>query len=581
MLQGIFRAVARFPLTVICLLGATVLQCYLIALHRTPELLLQKLMFVCLVGAFLGVTAQFACERFSGLARRRLGVYGLAVLLTLGYYLIIAGATTIDYWVGARTSVAVFSLFMAFIWLPSYDDAFDFNGVALVHFKAALTSALYAGVLTAGLAALIGAVDVLLFSISNDAYQYMLVIVWVLFATTYYLSRLPRFNSPHLADRSEAAEASEYPRILEILISQIAIPLVAAYTLVLLAYFIKIGVTRTWPIGQLGPMVLAYSAAGLIIYVLASRLHDRASVRLYLLGFPKALILAVVMQLISVYIRLQAYGVTESRYYLALFGILSLVVGVVLSLWPARRNGIIALLAAAFAILSVIPPVDAFTVSRQSQVARLERMLQSAGVLESGQLQPQPNVQREVRLEVTNILNYLDQRGHLSHVTWLPPGFQPYRDMQSALGFEPTYRYMPENPDSFFVSLNGQSALPVSGYDALLAVSNARQQPTAAQEIVVAGQPYRLQVRRVSSREVTVALQSSAGVDLVVTSLEQFAATLRGLPAKEMLDASQLTLDAVQGQYRLRIIFQSVYVVEGEGESSGIDYTMYVLVAVP
>ena len=263
MMQGLSKAVLRFPWTVFCLLCTTSLTCYMISLHKTPELIIQKLMFTFMLGAFLGITAQFACERFQRLASMRLAVYGLSALLTLGYYLIISPAPAIDYGVGARTSVAIFSMFSAFIWLPSFRGKFDFNSVALVHFKSFFTSILYAAVLSGGLAAIIGAVDILLFKVNSDSYGYMFAIVWILFATIYYLSLLPRFNSETEGDQAAAAEAGHYPRFLEILVSYIAVPLVAAYTLVLLAYFIKIGITMKWPSGQLGPMILAYSASGL------------------------------------------------------------------------------------------------------------------------------------------------------------------------------------------------------------------------------------------------------------------------------------------------------------------------------
>jgi len=42
-------------------------------------------------------------------------------------------------------------------------------------------------------------------------------------------------------------------------------------------------------------------------------------------------------------------------------------------------------LGAGLAIVSVIPPVDAFTVSRNSQITRLEQMLTTEGVLTGGQ----------------------------------------------------------------------------------------------------------------------------------------------------------------------------------------------------
>ncbi|MDD3364959.1 MAG: DUF4153 domain-containing protein, partial [Syntrophomonas sp.] len=347
--QRLFEAVARFPMTVICLICTSMLLCYMISLHKDPELIIQKLMFTFLLGSFLGVASQFTCERFERLLKMRVVVYGVSVLITVGYYLIILPAPSISFEVVTRTLVAVFAMFCAFLWVPSYQSESDFNGIALTHFKSAFTSVLYSGVLSAGCASIIAAIDILLFKVNSDSYGYMMTIIWVLFATLYYLSLLPRYNSDDESEREYAQLTAQYPRFLEILISYIAIPLVATYTLVLAAYFIKILVTFKWPSGQLGVMVLAYSAAGLTIYVLASLLENRFA-KLYRLIFPKVLIPVVIMQLISVAIRLNAYGITESRYYVTLFGVFSLVCGIVLSFKPVSKNGIIALLAAGFAI---------------------------------------------------------------------------------------------------------------------------------------------------------------------------------------------------------------------------------------
>lgn len=585
LLQGLSAAVLRFPWTVFCLICSTALTCYLISLHKTPDLMIQKLMFVFLLGSFIGVTAQFACERFPRLARLRWAVYVLSVLLTAGYYLIITPAPAIDYGVGARTTVAIFSMFCVFIWLPSSLGKFDFNSVALIHFKSAFIAILYAGVLAAGLASVIGAVDILLFEVDSDYYGYMMAIVWILFATTYYLSLLPRFNSETDLDQTYTREISYCPRFLEILISYIAIPLVAAYTLVLLAYFIKIGITMKWPTGQLGPMILAYSVAGLIIYVLASGLKNRFAI-LYQHIYPKVLIPIVVMQLVSVYIRLNAYGVTESRYYVALFGIFSVVVGIVLSFKPVVKNGFIALLAAGFAILSVLPPVDAFTVSRNSQITRLENYLQAGGILVDGKINPKTDADLTLRQETTSILNYLERRRYLQEVPWLPADFKTYKDMEETLGFEPAYPHSGGNPNYVFAHLNMGKPLNIEGYDAMLQAGTYRGRDTKeimTYDLKVRGVPYQLMLEPWSAQDTRVSLQNAAGETLVATDLYDFAVSVTGISdrPKEALDAKELTLDVDNNNYKLRIIFQNISIVYGTGENAGADYNMFILIAVP
>ncbi|PKM77999.1 MAG: DUF4153 domain-containing protein [Firmicutes bacterium HGW-Firmicutes-15] len=584
--QRIFEAVERFPLTVICLVCTSILICYMISLHKEPDLITQKLMFTFLLGSFLGVAAQFTCERFDRLLKMRIAVYGVSALITVGYYLIILAAPSISFEVVTRTFVAVFAMFCAFLWVPSYQSKSDFNGIALTHFKSAFTSVLFSGVLSGGCASIIAAIDILLFKVNSDSYGYMMTIIWVLFATLYYLSLLPRYNSEYETEREYAQSSALYPRFLEILISYIAIPLVATYTLVLAAYFIKILVTFKWPSGQLGVMVLAYSAAGLTIYVLSSRLENHFA-KLYRLIFPKVLIPVVIMQLISVAIRLNAYGITESRYYVTLFGVFSLVCGVALSFKPVSKNGIIALLAAGFAIFSVIPPVDAFTVSRVSQITRLESMLKTEGILADGIISPKAEVPMNLRLESTSILAYLDNRSYIKYIKWLPGDFKFNNDkMKSTLGFEPAYGGVRGDSNYFFANIDMQKPLNISGYDILINTNSNRGMDKSNQpslDFEVSSVKYKLSFERLSPQEVLVSVKNTDGVELVGTGLYDFTKTLSGIGnnPKEALAPEKMTIDVEKDGYKLRIMLQNVNVTYGTDSDSGVDYSIFVMFGAP
>jgi len=200
-----------------------------------------------------------------------------------------------------------------------------------------------------------------------------------------------------------------------------------------------------------------------------------------------------------------------------------------------------------------------------------------------GQLEAKSDADMNLRLEATNILNYLHQRGHLAHVAWLPTDFQPYRDMRAALGFEPTYTYMTENGVSWFLNLEPQSALQIANYDVLLQLSTFRSQEPESREFVVGGKAYQVVLQRASKHEVIVSVQDAAGQELVSTGLEEFATAVSGAAqqSREMLSTEQMTLDVAGEACRLRIIFQSVHATYGSNDDrDGIDYTMYAMVAV-
>ena len=586
--KGMSRAVLRFPLTVLSLVGATVLICYMISLNTSPSLFVQKAMFTLLVGAFLGMVAQFATERFEKLSKARLAVYGVSAFLTIGYFMILWPAPEISAEIGIRTFVAVFAMLCAVLWVPCYKIKTDFNQVALVHFKSFFTSVLYSGVLSAGIAAIIATIDILLFNVNDDAYPYMMTIVWVMFAPLYYLSLLPKFNSEEESDLERMQIARSYPRFLEILVSYIAIPLVGTYSLVLLAYFVKILVTLHWPSGQLGPMVLVYSAAGLIVFILASSLENRFS-SLYIKIFPKVLIPVVIMQLISVGIRLNAYGITEARYYVALFGIFSIVVGVMLSFKPIAKNSYIALLAACFAIFSVIPPMDAFTVSRVSQITRVENILQAEGILSEGKLTPKADASEHTKVETSNILTYLDRQSSLEYIKWLPEEFNIYQDMEKVFGFGPTYPNVIEKENQYFyASLDAQKPINISGFDISMIIHSGRFNIKEGKEgselypFTLDGVDYELGIERLSNLEYKVLVKDGSGTELIGTGVYEFAKGLAepGNMPREALAPEKMTLDVNKNGYKLKIIFQNINITYGTDSDAGADYSAIVLFGV-
>ena len=603
--QGLIEAISRFPLTVVCLLGATGVVWYMISLNTETSLLIQKLLFAFGLGAFLSVAAQFCCERFPGLQKARLIVYLAAALLIGGYYLIIASAPSLDYAVITRTLVAVFAMFCIYMWVPSFkgrvltQSLADFNWIALTHFKAAVTSVLFSAVLSVGIASIIASVDALLFNVNDDAYAYSMSFIWITFATTYYLSRLPRFNSEGEEDQAFLQEAISYPQVLKVLVSYIVIPLIAVYSLVLISYFGKILITFVWPSGLLGPMILAYSAVGLIVLVLASHLEGKAAA-IYRQVFPKVLILMVIMQLVSVYIRLDAYGITEGRYYVALFGIYSLVCAIVLSIKPVAKNFVIAVLGASFAIVSVIPPVDAFTVSRNSQITRLEQMLTADGVLVDSKIIPKANASLELRQETTSILNYLERRNYLQHITWLPAemkeddprsyGRLTAENMKKVFGFEPAYGGVSPDAQYFYAGLNMQKPMSVSGYDVLVAISTYRNVPEgkeipniSSHDVQIQGRNYRITLERLTPLEARVSIKDPNGTELIGTNLYEFANTLTGVGTapKEMLDPEAVTILVEKNGYKLKVLFQHINMNLGTSENAGADYDLFVFFGAP
>lgn len=586
--QGLIKAAMRFPVSVAGFAAALLAVYVIIGENQNPPLILQKLLFTLVVGAVLGIAVQFAVERFDGLSGRRAAVYIAGLVLTMGYFLILLPASEISDAVVIRSLVTIFALICLVLWVPSAGGRVDFNQAALTYVKTFATSWLYSAVLTAGFAAVIATIDILLFDVSDKAYAYSMATVWILFAPVYFLSLLPRFDHRQNAlengsgtELSVGAGTFDYPRFLEILVSYIAVPLVAVYTAVLAAYLGKILVTKVWPSGQLGPMILLYSAAGLLIFVMASLL-DNGFARAYTRVFPKVLIPVIILQLISVGIRIEAYGVTESRYYVALFGVFSLAAGLLLSFSPVSKNGRVAMLAAVFALGSILPPVDAFTVSRNSQIERLEGLLAAEGMLISGELVAKAEASELTKAETTNIVNYLEGSGGLEYVEWLPEDFKAYEDFARNFGFERTYK--PSGGQRYtMVSLDPGVALNVVGFEKLLSFDLARYEKEMrpmSQNAELAGETYEVKVTRRSSEDALVTLVTPEGNDALTIDLEKAADNIApemGM-LKEMMLPEAMTVAVENDRFRMSVVFRGIHRYEMDQSVIATDYSFYVLV---
>lgn len=580
MLKGLGTAVSRFPFTVACLVITAALVCYIIAEDGTTPLTLEKIIFSLGVGAFIGMVAQFSIENFEKLRNSSLVVYGVALLLTAGYFAIIWPSHEINTEILTRSFVAIFAMTCAVLWIPAYRQKNDFNVIALVHFKSFFVSVLYSGVLAAGIAAILFAVDTLLFQVDNKSYAYMMTIVWIVFAPIYYLSLLPQFSG----SRYEGAESRDegYPRFLEILVSYIAVPLFAGYTIVLLAYFAKILATSEWPSGQLGPMVLIYSAVGVVLFVLAS-LPENGFARLFRMVFPKIWIPIIIMQMVSVWIRVDAYGFTVARYYVSIFAVFSLVSAVFLSFRPVSKNRYIALLAAAFAIVSILPPVDAFSVSRNSQIDRIETILQSEGMLTGGVLTPKADASDETKREVTNILQYLSYNSSTDYIAWLPENFEIYQDMKEHFGFDPYY-YFNEERRYFYGNLDTDVPLDISGYDISLVIGSYVAIGDEKEYVFeIDGREYTLTADRVNRGDMLITVRDHAGAQLISVSFLELAEPMKDMTptGKDVLPPETMSFTKAENGVEIKVIFQYVALENIDRDDFYADYTAYVLFKSP
>lgn len=589
-LSGLVEALARYPFTVAFLVAAAAVNALAIQMDEDYT----RYLLTFLVGAFLGFALQAGWERFFDRRTDRIVAMAVGVVLTLGYFVIVRQytSTTMETWI--RTAVALFALLIAYIWVPTIKSETTFNSSFMATFKAFFNSLLFSGVLFTGVTLIITAIDLLLFRVSDKSYLHTLNIVGMLFAPIYFLSLIPIY--PGVSDKNRTTEQLAHnrekvdhsclcPRFLEILISYIIIPLLTVYTVILVIYIARNITGDFWTDNRLEPMLVGFAIVVILIYILTSNLENKLA-EWFRKIFPKVLVPIVLFQIVASVLRIQDTGITHGRYYVILFGIFATVSGVLMCFMPVRKNGIIAALLIGFSVFSIIPPVDAFTISRANQVGRLTDILVRNEMLENNIISPNSSLSETDKKIISDTVNYLAMMEYTKEISFLGIDFNLYEDFYDTFGF---YRYE-ENPygqDSVYLSLNQQSPIDISAYQTFV-MANVYTQDEKMEPVICNfdsnGKSYTLSREKNSEAGVLV-LTEATGQELMRINMKEvfdYFDTSQGgnyQISKDFLNAEEAIYTRENDRAVLSLV-AAFLAIEKSGEETRYNGDFYVLISI-
>lgn len=235
------------------------------------------------------------------------------------------------------------------------------------------------------------------------------------------------------------------------IVQRVLAPLVAAYLVILYAYFVKIGIEQELPRGQLSYLVTGFGCVGVLTYFLSwpQRTQGGALLRLLQRVFFPALIIPVAMQALALFQRVDQYGLTEARYYVAVSVVWlgGLAIAFTVARPPLKT---LFLSLALLLVIAAVGPLNATSLSVINQYSRLQTLLESNNLLQSGKLQAATEtVPFSDRKSISSILRYLDRRDQLERLDpWLPEGKEyTVSEIGGLLGFTLISEYE-RNPGS-------------------------------------------------------------------------------------------------------------------------------------
>lgn len=197
--------------------------------------------------------------------------------------------------------------------------------------------------------------------------QTMAAFCFLLFAPWMFLGRLPDEDTP--ADKRLGFRKFN---------ARVLLPLSLILMAVLLVYVAKIGITWTMPVGTMNGFALA--ALALFTFFHLTLTGSENKIAAFFCKWVGWLMLPILItQQVGVWIRVEAYGLTEAR----VLGIVMtlLCAGVVVTSLLRRRANWFFLAAAIAAIIFIASPISASTIARLNQEQRLEAALRRNNML--------------------------------------------------------------------------------------------------------------------------------------------------------------------------------------------------------
>ena len=481
-----------------------------------------------------------------------LGGTGFLIL----YYFIFVAEKDFNVVTMSRYGVVILSLVLAFLYIPRLKNNQNYEYYVMDVYSSLAITFIYSFVLYFGISAIFFTIDRLFdVSIKGDFYYYMFLIVSFIFALSLFLSKLPSEDNEFIN--------IEYTKALKVLLLYIVIPLITIYTAILYVYFAKIIVTMVWPKGLVSHLVLWYSTISVgIIFLITPILEENKIAKLFKIWFPKVILPVLLMMFMSIGQRVGQYGITENRYYIMVLG--GWVTGIMIyfSLKKPLKNIIIPISLSIIMLNSVFGPLSSYSLSKMSQNRRLENILNRNNMIDNNIIIPNPNVSKEDRIEINNIISYFDSNHEVGEINVFPKDTD-IKQVDKLTGFKYEY-YNPyvQNQEIYFFygSQNSDDYIDITGYDYFVNLNSWNQQKRNIGDLTI---EYNNSKNILNLKKNGEILAEQEILSLIEDIHEKQKLTSENDKGKDMLNYKDVTYEVVvptnnADEIKLKIIFTNI-----------------------
>ena len=359
------------------------------------------------------------------------------------------------------------SLYLLFLVITYYYKSEKFELYLIKVFSSLIITIIYSFVLIAGISIIFLTIHELLnINLPDNIYLSNALFIIGIFAPIFLLSQIPKQN--------ENLSIAEYPKIFEILLIYIIMPLISVYTLILYIYFFKIIIIQELPKNLVTHLVLWYASLSIIVIFFISPIKIKNKwVKYFSKSIPIALIPLIAMMFFAIGIRIKTYGVTESRYFVVALGLW--IIGIVFYYIFAKKknNRILPLSLAIIILFSVFGPWSSYSVSIYSQNNRFENILSKYDMIDNGTIvKNEVNIADNDKKQIQAIIRYFKNNHKLADIRYLPQDFKT-ADTINLFGFDYQTRFDPNQQQYFSYNLiTKQKGININEYNYFFHLSN-------------------------------------------------------------------------------------------------------------
>lgn len=459
----------RFP-EALLFAAATVIT--LIALNHANyrgDEVLERIAMVFALGVPASLIVKVLVERFNmSMGKRVISILAVVGALALYYIFLLQDLNMVS---GTRYIATTLALYILFTVIPYFFKK-DYYELYLVNiFTRLFVTYLYALILFLGLAFTLFTINTLFtFDLSYKLYFDIWLIVVGIFAPAFFFADIPHYE--------QELHTEDYSKILKVLLLYIVMPIIVVYTTILYAYFVKILIERQWPQGLVSHLVLWYSIVSIIVILFVYPLRTTNKwTQAFTSYFPKAIIPILFMMFVSMGIRVQAYGLTENRYFVLLAGVWVAGAMFYLGFKKTIRNVNITTALVLVLIISVFGPLSSYSVSRLSQNMRLESLFEKYDMIQEGQItSPSEEISQVDRQNISSIIVYFNRNHELKDIKYIPKNYE-IKDIEEVLGFQLFNNWDTpyDKRDYFYYNVNEEGRIiNVSSYDYFIDFSSPK-----------------------------------------------------------------------------------------------------------